>query len=95
MRSLAKVLEQDLDWRTLELFKLKTQVLSAKPGVPDRGPSLRALLAMLYAHFEGFCKFAVQLYLDEIERTKMKRKDLQETLAVFSVQKVFAKVRGE
>jgi hypothetical protein len=48
---------------------------------------LRALWAMLYAHYEGFCKFAWDLYLDELQKLGIKRKDCREEIAKLSLQK--------
>ncbi len=58
MSNFVKQLEEDLDWRIAELGILKTQVVSARKGSDRYQVMLRALWAMLYAHYEGFCKFA-------------------------------------
>jgi len=51
-------LEQDLNWREAELASLKVLVAEATAGTVSHQALLRALWAMLYAHYEGFCKFS-------------------------------------
>lgn len=53
-----KQLEDDLDWRQAELASLKSQVIKATNGSVMHQVLLRAMWALLYAHYEGFCKFA-------------------------------------
>ncbi|MDB9314990.1 MAE_28990/MAE_18760 family HEPN-like nuclease [Spirulina sp. CS-785/01] len=86
MSNWVKQLEDDLDWRIAELGILKTQAISAPKGSERYKVMLRALWAMLYAHYEGFCKFAWDLYLDEIQKSQIKRKNCQEQIAKFSLQ---------
>ncbi|MFB2982814.1 MAE_28990/MAE_18760 family HEPN-like nuclease [Microseira sp. BLCC-F43] len=87
-------LEEDLDWRQAELAILKQQaVLAAKDSARYR-VLLRAMWALLYAHYEGFCKFAWDLYLDELQKTGVKRKDCKDTIARLSLYKKFKEMRG-
>ena len=49
-------LEEDLSWREGEIASLKLAIVAAVPS--RRAPLLRAAWALLYAHYEGFCRFA-------------------------------------
>ena len=54
-----KQIEADLDWRESELAVLRKHLLSTTVGSTQETTFLRTNLAMLYAHYEGFCKFAL------------------------------------
>jgi hypothetical protein len=95
MNSWAKQIEEDLSWREAELGSLKIQA-AASPAKSDRQRALlRALWTMLYAHYEGFCKFSWDLLLDEIEKDPCKRSDAVENIARLSLQKVFQEFRKD
>ncbi|VXD18864.1 MAE_28990/MAE_18760 family HEPN-like nuclease [Planktothrix paucivesiculata] len=87
MSNWSQELENDLSWREAELVSLKLQVLKTTKGSVIYQALLRALWAMLYAHYEGFCKFAWDLYLEELQKLGIKRKDCREEIAKLSLQK--------
>jgi hypothetical protein len=87
MSNWSQELENDLSWREAELVSLKLQVLKTAKGSVIYQALLRALWAMLYAHYEGFCKFAWDLYLEELQKLGIKRKDCREEIAKLSLQK--------
>ena len=88
-------LEQDLNWREGELASLKVLVAEAIPGSSREHALLRALWAMLYAHYEGFCKFAWDTYLDHLQRTGPVRSDCVDAVARFSLAKSLTQLRGD
>lgn len=88
-------LEEDLDWRLTELAILKKQAVLASKDSDRYRALLRALWAMLYAHYEGFCKFAWDLYLDELQKAGVKRKDCKDEIAKLSLQKQFKNLKGD
>lgn len=75
----------DLDWREKELASLKRIARSQVDESVAQKALLRALLAMLYAHYEGFCKFALDCYLEEIERSGLARFDCKDPISMFSL----------
>lgn len=87
-------IEQELDWRVDELTNLKLLVARARVGSVAQNALLRALTVMLYAHYEGFCKFIWDLYLDEIGKSKIKRKNCCESIIIFSLKKKFKELSG-
>ncbi|NEQ64877.1 MAG: hypothetical protein F6K21_05120 [Symploca sp. SIO2D2] len=95
MSSWLKQLEEDLDWRLTELAILKKQAVLASKDSDRYRALLRALWAMLYAHYEGFCKFAWDLYLDELQKVSVKRKDCKDEIAKLSLQKQFKSLKGD
>ena len=90
-------LEEDLNWREAELAILRKEafVASKDKDTNKYRVLLRALWAMLYAHYEGFCKFAWDLYLDELQKAAIKRKDCQDEIAKLSLQKQFKSLKGD
>lgn len=81
-------LEKDLTWREAELALMRKQLISSLPGTPQESALLRANLAMTYAHYEGFCKFALELYVSSLQRLNLKRIDLAWPLASFTLKKL-------
>ena len=55
---------------------------------------LRAIWVLLYAHYEGFLKFAWDLYLEELQLLSIAREESTEVLARFSLAKNFRALRG-
>ena len=94
MSNWLKQLEDDLNWREAELASLKKQVVTAPKGSVTQQVLLRAIWALLYAHYEGFCKFAWDLYLNELQNAGVKRKDCKDEIAKLSLQKQFKELRG-
>lgn len=95
MSNWLKRLEEDLNWREIELGILKQQARLASKDSDRYRVLLRALLAMLYAHYEGFCKFAWDLYLEELQKLKLKRKDCRDEIAKLSLQKYLNKFKWD
>lgn len=88
-------IENDLKWREAELASLKAHAISTRDNQVAHRAALRALWAMLYAHYEGFTKFCWELALDEIQRSKTKREDLIDSVAIASLESFFATMRGD
>lgn len=87
-------IEADLSWREAEMGTLKL-LLAASPSGSDRQRALlRACSAMLYAHYEGFCKFCWTILLDTIQNQSPVRADLIESLAKRAMESVFKQLRG-
>ena len=90
----AKQIEADLDWRECELAVLRKQLLSTTVGSSQEITFLRTNLAMLYAHYEGFCKFALGVYIDALEKLSLKRIELKWTIAAHSLGKFQTELNG-
>jgi hypothetical protein len=89
-----KQLEDDLNWRETELAILKQQAVLASKDSDRYRVLLRAMWALLYAHYEGFCKFAWDLYLEELQKAGVKRKNCKAEIAKLSLQKEFKALKG-
>jgi len=88
-------IEQDLSWREGEIASLKLLAASASKDSDRQRAVLRASWAMLYAHYEGFCKFCWDLLLEAIEKEGHARDILIESLAILSLTETFKKLRGD
>jgi hypothetical protein len=92
---LERQIEQDLAWREAEIGALKLLAASSPAGSDRERALLRACVAMLYAHYEGFCKFCWDLLLDSIEQSTCKRKHLTDPVRLLSLKHVFKALRAD
>jgi hypothetical protein len=80
-------LSEELAWRKRELTGLKFLVEK-----PPRGGSqtilLRAAIALLYAHWEGFIKAASNAYLEFVSFQRLKNSQLAKNFLALSVRSV-------
>ncbi len=91
---LSDQIEQDLRWREAELASLKVLVVESDRGSVREATLLRAIWALLYAHYEGFFKFAWDLYLDHLENSRIPRNLCRREIAELSLTKEFNRLRG-
>ena len=84
---LSDELTKDLEWREAELAILRKQLVGTSAGEIAEQVMLRTNVTLVYAHYEGFCKFALELYVDALEKLKLKRAELNWALATLSMKK--------
>lgn len=94
MGTWSQALEDDLAWREAEIASLKLLVAEAPQGSVRKRGLLRALWTILYAHYEGFCKFAWDFYLGSLEEIDVRRDLCCVPVAKFSLAKRFREVGG-
>lgn len=63
------LISSDLDWRESEIASIRVLLSSTTTSEIQRKALLRAAWAMLYAHYEGFCKEALTIYFDAVNRS--------------------------
>jgi MAE_28990/MAE_18760-like HEPN len=90
-----KEIEDELDWRLNEISAIKVQLIKTESQSIKYEALLRALVVLLYAHYEGFCKFAWDFYLDSIQKQQLKRKDCDEKIVWLSLSKEFKQLGGD
>jgi hypothetical protein len=88
-------LESDLNWREAELASFKIAISSSEKSSVRERALLRGAWAILYSHYEGFCKFAWDSYLDQLEELRVSRSSLKDDIALLSLKKEFKKLRGD
>lgn len=87
-------LERDLDWREAELAILKILLANEHLSEREKLVLFRAGWALLYAHYEGFCKFALTVYYDSIRRSGKCPRDLPSRMQALALDKQMKVVRG-
>lgn len=94
MRDLEAEIEEDLKWREAELASMKALISQSATISVRHSSLLRAALAMLYAHYEGFSKFCWELYVDEIVQTSPQARFLKSGIRSFLLSKQLKKARN-
>lgn len=91
---LGDLLDDCLQWRRTEFAALKTEVeRTSKAGTvyaPRDRMILRAAVALVYAHWEGFVKDACQHYLDFVARRRLKYRELSDPWLHTSLRRIVA-----
>lgn len=83
------ILEQDLKWREAELASLKRLAINATTESVASRALLRAMWALLYAHFEGFTKFCWDTILDHIQAAAIPTGALETNFALLALEPRF------
>lgn len=81
-------LESDMAWRQAEIRALKN-LHTATIKESDRMHIRRAMLVMLYAHTEGFCKNTFTTYVSAINQAKVCCSDVIEEIAAGAFNEIF------
>lgn len=88
------ILEQDLKWRDAELASLKRLAISATNENVAHRALLRAMWALLYAHFEGFTKFCWDTVLDHVQSSSIPTGALDSKFALLALESIFKNHRA-
>lgn len=86
VEKLEEILLQDLAWRKKEMLSLKILVERDEVNEPIL---LRAGIALLCAHFEGFIKRASNCYIGYVAEQRQLYSDLKENFAAIKMEKEF------
>jgi len=79
---LIRALESDLDWRLAELAVFRA-ILSSSDGQENRKRALfRAAWAILYAHYEGFSKYCLDMYVEFICKIEKDHSNMPDSMFV-------------
>ncbi len=73
---LQQKVDDDLLWRRRELFNLRTAIEDSEKNKQRQTALLRAGVAVLYAHWEGFVKRAGSYYLEFVSNQRARAIDL-------------------
>lgn len=82
--NLTDYLDDDLAWRRKEIIELRAMAKSTKVKKVD--VHVRAGVAMLYAHWEGFIKNAANAYVGFVSARGMKTRELQDSFIALSIK---------
>lgn len=85
-------LEENQAWRRDEIRFFQNQL--AWINVEEKQNQYRrALVLILYAHFEGFCKFALALYVNAVNNERIKCGEANSAIAAASLANLFRALR--
>lgn len=87
-------LEAELDWRTKDILFLQN-MSQALCSDWERDSYRRALVVMLYSHFEGFVKFALLVYTRAVNEAAIPCSDATYAIAAASLADVFNALRNQ
>lgn len=82
-------LEEELAWRLDEMRFFKNQLAGLR-NTDERDRHRRALVVMLYSHFEGFWKAAFSIYVNAINAEAIRCKEATHSLVAASLFDLFA-----
>jgi hypothetical protein len=82
-------LEDELEWRLEELRFFKNQLAGLRSDI-ERSRFRRALVVMLYSHFEGFWKAAFSIYVKAVNSEAVLCRDATHSLVAASLYDLLA-----
>ena len=93
LKSLWAQIEAEYTKRTDELRFFQNQI-SKLDNDDEKNQYRRALILLLYAHFEGFCKFSFALYISAINSEGLTCKEINFPLATATLHQTFKELRN-
>lgn len=87
-------LTRDLNWRETEIASMRLLLLSGSVSPSQHTALLRAAWAMLYAHYEGFCKNALAAFFDAAAGTGVLNADLPKHTKTLALGATFRRLRN-
>lgn len=87
------MLELELTWRENELRMLKNQ-LAHIHDEQSQAQYRKALVVMLYSHFEGFAKTALSIYIGAINQEGLKCSDVTPSIVAATLADTFSEIEN-
>ena len=86
-------ISRDLDWREAEIASMR--LLLSRKDISSKQVEvlLRAAWALLYAHYEGFVKYCLTLFYEEISARSVKCENLPIATQIFALAKALKQIR--
>lgn len=85
-------IEDEQSWREKEL-RFFINFMSEIESEEEKEQYRRAVVLMLYAHFEGFCIFALRHFVKAVNAAQLSCKDVQPVIAAATLSDVFSAMR--
>ena len=86
-------IESDYAWRSDEIRFFQNQLTNIVSEF-EKDQFRRAIILILYSHFEGFCKFAFSLYVNVVNMQSIKCEDANYAIAAASLADLFDALRN-
>jgi hypothetical protein len=80
-----ELLDKDFAWRLKEIADIRSSIPNAA-GTKEKA-LLRAGVALLYAHWEGFIKTSSEYYLSFVSNQRLRYEQLKSCFIVFGLKK--------
>lgn len=93
MTTALEAISRDLDWRESEIAGMRLLLSSTSISEGQRKGLLRAAWAMLYAHYEGFCKESLTIFFDAICTSGAVCADLPLPTKLYALEKKLGHLR--
>lgn len=93
MTAALEAITKDLDWRESEIASMRMLLSSTAISEGQRNGLLRAAWAMLYAHYEGFCKEALTIFFDAISGSGVVCSDLPKPTKLYALAQQLMRLR--
>ena len=77
-------IDSEHSWRRKELSAIRSNIATAKSSAKET--ALRAGIALLYAHWEGFVKNCAEAYLCYVSSLKLKYSELKDNFLAISMK---------
>ena len=87
-------IERDLDWRESELALMRKFLTDSAVKKIAKHVLFRSAWTLLYAHFEGFVKFALTVYFDALMRSRIRCDQLPMDMKCFALQNCLRDARS-
>lgn len=91
---LCDAIDQDFIWRKKELTHLKFLLDSAKGRGDREATVLRGGVTLLYAHWEGFVKFAALAYLEYVASQRLRFDELAPAFLALAARPILSAATG-
>lgn len=86
-------ISSDLDWREAEIASMRLLLQRKDLSQKQTQTLLRAAWALLYAHYEGFCKNCLTLFFSEVSNLDILCDHLPVATRLFALQETIKKIR--
>lgn len=86
-------ISRDLDWREAEIASMRLLLSRRDISSKQVEVLLRAAWALLYAHYEGFIKYCLTLFYEEISARSVKCENLPIPTQIFALAKILKQIR--
>ncbi|WP_424361114.1 MAE_28990/MAE_18760 family HEPN-like nuclease [Methylocystis parvus] len=87
-------IEADLDWRHAELAVYREILATLGENEIKRKAMYRAAWALIYAHYEGFCKYCLEGYIEFLSSAMQDCVGFSDRMFVFMIEKEIKKARS-
>lgn len=94
MSAVLRSITNDLDWRESEIASMRLFLAGSSLNKAQEKVLLRAAWALLYAHYEGFCKNALTIFYDHILSLPIVCQDLPHATRVFALRRILREMRS-